>query len=110
MSDSKPPPPTVEPETYDAGPTWSSDDPTFKFYQIAVPHFSFNQTGDQTGVTRTVPNVSDDKKEGSSFLRMGSFPDVTQRAKGPAGFAESLHLANFIGNPATIVTAMDSSP
>jgi hypothetical protein len=110
MSDPKPPPPTVEPETFESTP--STSDPTFKYYEIAIPNFSFNQTGDQTGVTRTVANVSGDPTAGSSFVRLGSFPDVTQPGKGPAGFNKSLELAKLVGDASGISGAegQDSSP
>jgi hypothetical protein len=89
-----PPPP---PDTYESSTEVGTDAPTFKFYQVGVPSFSFNQTGDQTGVTRSVPNVGGHELHGSSFLRMGSFPDVTSKEDNPPGFKASLKLANLVG-------------
>src|ERR1700733_11715823 len=105
MSD-KPPPPVVEAETFESTP--STSDPTFKYYQVAVPSFSFNQTGDDTGITRTVANVPGDPTAGSSFIRLGAFPDVTNPTKGPAGFAASLALANLVGD-ATAISSAEST-
>jgi hypothetical protein len=104
-----PTPDPEAPETYESALDPSSTASEYKFYQVVVPNFDFNQTGDATGVTRSVPNVANEpalqgspQGSGSSFLRLGSFPDVSQVQNGPAGFANSLALANLVGNAAAI--------
>lgn len=69
-----------------------------KYYQVAVPSFALDGDGSNGG---------------NSFVRLGSFPAVsnwtstpTGDSTSPSGFQKSLDLASLVGNPA-LITAVE---
>ncbi len=93
---------TTNSDYTDTSSTDSSDSSsaTYKYAQIAVPDYGF----DITSSGGSAPTFESDGSEsgtrllkGNSFLRLGSFPDLT--ATSPAGFATSVTLAKLVGDP-----------
>jgi hypothetical protein len=66
---------------------------TKKYYQVSVPNIPLNM---------------DTGNLGSSFVRLGSFPSLADTTPLPAGFQNSLNLANLVGKSAN--TGTDTPP
>lgn len=76
----------------------SSDDGTASgaaYAQLSVPSFTFDDTSD-TAVTSTA--TATDGASGSSFLRLGSFPDLSGTSTYSKAFASSLVLAKLVAD------------
>lgn len=100
---------STDPDSFESAADTTDDDGTFKYYQIAVPQFTFNEVGDDTTHTQKEGSHA----AGNSFIRLGCFPDVANPSTGPVGFQNSLDLANIVGKKDAIVAAesgQDVSP
>jgi hypothetical protein len=72
----------------------SSSDASDTYAQIVVPTYDLENPVDTSGTTT-----------GSSFIRLGSFPSLTDSTEQPSGFAHSLALAQLVAGTATTYTA-----
>jgi hypothetical protein len=105
----------------DSSGSSSADVETYKYAQLTVPNFEFDAS--------SVDEVdTDDKYSGSSFVRLGSFPDFTLATTSvtvdgvattkrtvssvatdaPTGFTNSLELAKLVGDADRIASAEGS--
>ncbi len=86
---------------------------TYKYCQIVVPNYKFDvSSSDASAPAFTTDEGAEGTRvtSGSSFLRLGSFPELT--ATSPSGLGNSVTLAKLVGNPdelAAYADAVDAS-
>jgi hypothetical protein len=102
---------TSDEDTFEESSGTADSTVSYKYAQIVVPKFAF----DVTSSTGTAPTFVTDGSEkntritsGSSFIRLGSFPDLT--ATSPSGFSNSVTLAKLVGDPTLLPTGADEIP
>ncbi len=72
---------------------------SYKYCQVVVPNYQFDVTSSGASAPTFTPDGSEEGTRllsGSSFLRLGSFPDLS--ATSPSGLSNSVTLAKLVGN------------
>src|SRR4051812_1623327 len=85
-------------DTYE---TSASDGAGTVYAQLTVPSFLLGSSGTFATTTATSGTVT----SGGSFLRLGSFPDLSDTTSYTTAFGKSLVLARLVGDTSRFVSA-----